>query len=305
MTMRVSLFRNFGLKVLSIALAVLVWGLVAGQREAERSLRVPLEYRNIPDQLELLGEPVSLVDVRLRGTSGALGQLRGTDLVAVMDLRNARPGRRLLHLLPDDVVVPTGVSVLQISPATLSLTFETSAVRTVPVVPDIDDEPASGYEVAHVTADPPTVEVSGPSSAVSSVTEATTEPVSVRGATKPVIDTVTVGVPDSVVRLRSSRSAIVTVDIRPVRIERVITHVPVVFRSAGAGIRATSTPAEVAVRVKGAASAVSAIRPGDLQVYADLSGLVRGRYNLPVRFDQPADVAIVGLEPGQLDVRLR
>lgn len=303
--MRVRIFRNLGLKVLSIALATLVWGLVAGQREAERSLRVPLEYRNIPEQLELLGEPVSLVDVRLRGTSGALGQLRGTDLVAVIDLHSARPGRRLFHLLPDDVVVPTGVAVLQLSPATLSLTFETSAVRTVPVVPDIDDEPAPGYEVAHVTADPATVEVSGPSSAVNSVTEATTEPVSVRGATKPVIDTVTVGVPDSIVRLRSSRSAIVTVDIRPVRIERVITHVPVAFRSAAAGIRATSSPAEVAVRVKGAASAVTAIRPGDLQVYADLSGLVRGRYNLPVRFDQPADVAIVGLEPAQLDVLLR
>jgi len=108
--MRVRIFRNLGLKVLSIALATLVWGLVAGQREAERSLRVPLEYRNIPDQLELLGEPVSLVDVRLRGTSGALGQLRGTDLVAVIDLHSARPGRRLFHLLPDDVVVPTGVA---------------------------------------------------------------------------------------------------------------------------------------------------------------------------------------------------
>ena len=101
-------------------------------------------------------------------------------------------------------MVPTGVTVLQVSPATLSLTFETSAVRTVPVVPDIDDEPAPGFEVAHVTADPATVEVSGPSSAVNSVTEATTEPVSVRGATRPVIDTVTVGVPDSIVRLRSS-----------------------------------------------------------------------------------------------------
>jgi YbbR domain-containing protein len=303
--MRVTLFQNFGLKVLSIALAVLVWGLVAGQREAERSLRVPLEYRNIPEQLELLGEPASLVDVRLRGTSGALGQLRGTDLVAVMDLHSARPGRRLFHLLPDNVVVPTGVTVLQVSPATLSLTFEASAVRTVPVVPDIDDEPAPGYEVAHVAAEPATVVVSGPSSAVSSVTEATTEPVSVRGATKPVIDTVTVGVPDSIVRLRSSRSAIVTVDIRPVRVERVITEVPVTFRSAAAGIHATSQPAEIAVRIKGAASAVSAIRPGDLQVYADLSGLVRGRYNLPVRFDQLADVVIVGVEPAQLDVRLR
>ncbi len=67
------LFRHFGLKVISLALATLLWLLVAGQREAERSLRVPLEYRNVPDQIELLGEPASLVDVRLRGTSGALG----------------------------------------------------------------------------------------------------------------------------------------------------------------------------------------------------------------------------------------
>jgi len=303
--MRVRIFRHFGLKVLSIALATLIWGLVAGQREAERSLRVPLEYRNIPDQLELLGEPVSLVDVRLRGSSGSLGQLRGIDLVAVIDLHSARPGRRLFHLMPDDVVVPTGVKVLQVSPATLSLTFEISAVRTVPVVPDIDDEPAPGFEVAHVTADPPTVEISGPSSAVQSVTEATTEPVSVRGATRSLIDTVTVGVPDSVVRLRNSRNAIVMVDIRPVPVERVVEHVPVAFRGAAAGLRPTSQPQEVAVRVKGPASAVAAIRAEDLQVFADLSGLTRGRYNLPVRFTQPADVSIVSSQPAQLDVHLR
>ena len=46
--MRPRILQNFGLKVLSIGLAALLWGLVAGQREAERSLRVPLEYRNIP-----------------------------------------------------------------------------------------------------------------------------------------------------------------------------------------------------------------------------------------------------------------
>ena len=42
--------------------------------------------------------------------------------------------------------------------------------------------------------------------------------------------------------------------------------------------------------------------PSDLKVYADLSGLGRGRYNLPVRFDPPADVTITGVEPAQLDV---
>src|SRR5690606_23909570 len=125
------IFRNFGVKVVSIALAVLLWGLVAGQREAERALRIPLEYRNIPEHLELISEPDSLVDVRVRGSSSLLGELRAADLVAVLDLRTAREGRRLFHLLPSDVNVPAGVDVLQVTPSTVSLTFEESAARIV------------------------------------------------------------------------------------------------------------------------------------------------------------------------------
>jgi YbbR domain-containing protein len=303
--MRARLFRHFGLKVLSIALATLLWGLVAGQREAERSVRVPLEYRNIPDRLELLGEPVSLVDVRLRGTSGALGQIRGTDLVAVIDLHGARPGRRLFHILPDDINVPAGITVLQISPSTLSLTFEASAVRTVPVVPDLDDEPAQGYEVHHVSADPATVQISGPFSAVQAVTEATTEPVSIRGATKPVIDTVTIGIPDSDVRLRNPRSAVVTVDIRPVPIERVIEKVPVQFRNVADKLNVTARLSLVTVHLRGPSSAVASVRSSELVLFADLSGLGRGRYNLPIRYEQPHDLTIVRVEPADLDVRLR
>ena len=75
------------------------------------------------------------------------GELRGADLVAVLDLRSARPGRRLFHLLPGDIAVPAGVKVLQATPSTLSLTFEASAVRTVPVVPDLDGDPAPGFIV--------------------------------------------------------------------------------------------------------------------------------------------------------------
>jgi YbbR domain-containing protein len=264
-----------------------------------------LEYRSIPEQLELLGEPVGLVDLRLRGTTGALAQLQSSEVVAVLDLNGARPGRRLFHILPGDVSVPTGIKVLQVTPATLSLTFESSALRTVPIVPDIDDEPASGYEVGRVTAVPPLVEVAGPASAVRDVTEATTEPVSIRGATATVVDTVTVGVPDSSVRLRSQRTAIVTVEIRPVPVERVVDRVPVELRNPGTRLMPSASPHEVTVRLRGPSKAVLALQAPDLKAYADLSGLGRGRYNLPVKFDPPLDMTITHVEPSQLDVRIR
>jgi YbbR domain-containing protein len=303
--MRRRIFGHLGLKVLSLALATLVWWMVAGQREAERSLRAPLEFRSIPDQLELVGEPPGLVDVRLRGTTGALAQLQMSEVVAVLDLKGARPGRRLFHILPGDVSVPTGIKVLQVTPATLSLTFEGSAARTVPVVPDIDDEPALGFEVGRVMSDPSLVEVTGPASAVSRVTEATTEPISIRGATQTVVDTVTVGVGDSSVRLRSQRTAVVTIEVRPAPVERVVDHVPVELRNPGARLKSSASPREVTVRLRGPAKAVSALRATDLKAYADLSGLGRGRYNLPVRFDPPQEMTITGVAPTQLDVRIR
>ena len=303
--MRPRIFRNFGTKVLSIGLAALLWGLVAGQREAERSLRVPLEYRNIPPELELLGEPASLVDVRVRGSSGVLGELRGADLVAVLDLRTARPGRRLFHLLPDDIAVPAGVKVLQATPSTLSLTFEASAVRTVPVVPDLDGDPAPGFIVGRVTTEPATVEVIGPVSAVQKITEATTEPVDITGATSSVRDTVTIGLPDTIARLRNPQSGVVTIEVAPAPVERTLERVPVGLRGLAAGRRATLRPATVSATVQGAPSAVSALTVAGVELYADLSGLNPGRYNLPVRYQSSRDVTITRVEPANLDVTIR
>ena len=65
-------FRHLGLKILSLALAALLWLVVSGEQIVERALRIPLEFTNLPAQLELVGEPPTVVDVRVRGSSGAL-----------------------------------------------------------------------------------------------------------------------------------------------------------------------------------------------------------------------------------------
>ena len=99
-------FRHIGLKVLSLVLAALIWLLVSGEQIVERALRIPLEFTNLPAQLELVGEPPTVVDVRVRGSSGALSRVATGELVAVLDLRTARAGQRLFHLTGADVRAP-------------------------------------------------------------------------------------------------------------------------------------------------------------------------------------------------------
>ena len=54
--------RHVGLKVISVVLAALLWLLVSGEQTVERALRIPLEFTNLPPQLELVGSPPSVVD---------------------------------------------------------------------------------------------------------------------------------------------------------------------------------------------------------------------------------------------------
>ena len=96
-------FRQVGLKLLSLGVAVLLWMTVSGEETVERVLRVPLELQQFPVGLEIQGEAPSTVDVRVKGTSGGLSRVGAGDVVAVLDLRGARAGSRLFPLTPEQV----------------------------------------------------------------------------------------------------------------------------------------------------------------------------------------------------------
>ena len=303
--MAIQVFRHIGLKLLSFALALLLWSLVAGQKEAERSLRVPLEFQNMPASLEMIGEPPSSVDVRVKGPSAMLGLLHGTELVASVELSAARPGRRMFHLLPEHVSTPVGVRVLNIVPATVTLTFEASATKTVPVVPAIDGEPAPGYVMGRVTASPASVEVVGPESMVRQLTEATTEPVSLQGAMGRVRDTVTIGVPGPSLRLKIPRNATVVVEVKPAPVDHTVGGVPVILRHLGKGLRAAAAPGAVSVRARGPADIVTTLEGRRVPALVDLSGLKKGRYNLTVRIDATSGFGITDIDPAAVRVTIR
>ena len=77
-------FRNIPLKMLAVALSALLWYTVSRDDVVERNIRVPLEFQNIPQGLELTGDPPSTVSARVRGASSVLSRLDSGDVVAVL-----------------------------------------------------------------------------------------------------------------------------------------------------------------------------------------------------------------------------
>ena len=298
-------FRHLGLKFLAIALATLLWLTVAGEQVVERGMRIPLEFRNKPADLEVVGEPAAMVDVRLNGSSTLLARMDPGEVVAVLDLSGARPGARMFHLSTASVRLPYGVEVSQITPSTIQLELEKSATRTINIRPAIEGQPAPGFVVGSVVPKPATVEVTGPASRVAQLSEATTEPIPIDGRRETVRDTVNVGVADASLRLTEAREVTVDVEIVPAPVERLIEDVPIRWRNLAPGRSAVLKPTLMSATVRGRREAIENLRGDDVEVFVDLAGLGTGRYNLQVRVEPSQTFGVVATQPAVVDIIIR
>ncbi len=297
-------FGHFGLKALSVAFAVLLWLFVSGDETVERGLRVPLEFQQFPEGLEMMGEAPSLVDVRVRGASSALSRLGPGDIVAQLDLKSADVGRRLFQITPEQVRTPFGVQVVQVTPPTIALVFEPQASKQVPVAPSLEGDPAPGFVVGQIMAAPSSVEVVGPESAVARVTEAVTEAISVAGARATVSDTVSVGFIDSAVRLKTPRLAQIIVEIIPGPVERTIRERPVHLMNIGGNLVVRATPSAVDVVLRGSRDGVNRVEASSVTASVDLAGLGAGSYTLPVRVENPPRAGVARVLPATVQVSI-
>lgn len=297
-------FRQAGLKIVSVGVALALWMAVAGEETVERGLRVPIELQQIPVGVDLLGEPPTFADVRVRGTSGTLARLAPGEVVAVLELRGAGPGRRLFQLMPEHIRVPFGLEVTQVVPASVAIEFEQSAVRRVPIAPAIDGQPAPGFIVGAITAEPKDVEITGPASAVASATEALTERVSVAGSRESLVQSVSVGLLSPLLRVKSPRAS-VRVQIVPAPGQRILRQQPVRLRGVGQNLAAKAVPAGVDVVVRGTREGVANIGIAEVTAFVDLAGLGVGSYSIPVKVETPPRIGALRAEPTAVRVEIQ
>ena len=148
------------------------------------------------------------------------------------------------------------------------------------------------------------VEVIGPESAVKRATEVLTEPVSVAGARAPVKQSVILGLLDPSLRLKTARSAMVTVQILPAPLERTLRNQPVHLRNLGPNLQAEAVPSAVDLTLRGNRDALGRVAADDLAAFIDLAGLGPGQYSLTVHADSSRDAGVTRVTPESVQVRI-
>ncbi|MBZ5572187.1 MAG: hypothetical protein LAO09_09960 [Acidobacteriia bacterium] len=172
---------NLGLKLISLALAVGLWLAVAREPVAEVAVDVPIEFRNIPENLEISSENIPRAQIRLRGPERIVHRVRASDVYAAVNLSGVKPGERTFDLAAQQIHQPTGLEVVQVVPGEIRVAFDTRLTRQVPVQPRVIGAFAEGYKIGQIVVDPSTVAISGPKTRVEAVEAATTDPIDVSG----------------------------------------------------------------------------------------------------------------------------
>src|SRR5688572_325868 len=132
--LRSALLDNFGLKIISLLVALGFYAYVHGAENAQRTVELSLLSIMPPEAAnrQLMTQLPTSVAVTLRGSRTQLDDLKADDLGSLqLDLKSGRETR--IDLEPSMFHVPAGVTVQQIYPSTIELRWDDVIARQLPI----------------------------------------------------------------------------------------------------------------------------------------------------------------------------
>jgi YbbR domain-containing protein len=296
------IIHNWMLKLASIAFAVAIWGFVnLGAREADRSLFVPIEFRNLPPQLVITNPIPDSVSVRLRGPRTILGTVDERRERILLDLTNVGKGSTSFKIDGDMLNLPRGVQVTRVSPVQVTLDIDRMIERSLPVVANLAAAVPSGYRVVDGEIRPASVLVSGPAGEVEPLRNVLVGTLHLRPTTGNFEETVALEHPADLVRLSPERVAVRG------SLEEIVTTRD--FRNVEIGARNPPPqyrlrPRSVDVTVRGPQRLLRDARLSSENFYVDLSTLGAGYHAQRIESNVPDGLEVLEVRPPETTVEV-
>jgi len=288
---KISVFKNLTLKLVALILSIIIWFLVVGEQKSEVRLTVPLELRNLPTNLEII-ESISQVEVALRGFSSFVKRLTPTDIDVHIDLSNVVKGTNAFAISLDDIAVPIGATVIQVSPSTVDVLLDATLSKLVPVDPNIRGVPASGYILGKVSVEPKNITITGIQSIVKTISKVETEPVVLDNPTKDLLKKVKVRLPNRALQINNDEEKIVSVSVKiiPEMTTLSFENIPLLVKDESR--KFTLSPESITALVNGPKLQLSQMSPEDIPAYIETSSLPEGQSIVQPTFELPESMSV-------------
>lgn len=174
--------------------------------------------------------------------------------------------------------------------------------KAVPVVPQVEDSVAMGYQIAGLGVEPPTAMIVGEPKALDQVAYLRTRPVSVSGLSADTVRSAELVVPSGV-SLARRQSVSVLIYINYLYGSQLLRLAPVIH-GLGPNLKATPAPGVVEVRLVGPMPTLINLKPNDVRVTLDLAGLGPGTHFIAPQVDFPPILRLDQVLPEKVAVTI-
>lgn len=291
------LVKDWGIKLIALALAVGLWYYAVGEESIEVKRSVPLELQVKNPQMSVLKTSVKNVLVTLSVPRSVLSDLTTKEIKAVHSIgpEVKTAGDYSFRLETGEIKVPTPqFRVVKIFPEIIQVTMDEQIVQKLKIEPDFLGEPAFGYKVqdTEIKIDPNAVLVEGPKGQLEKIDSVKTEKIDLVGRIRSFRRTLQLALPEGLHAL--SESAVeVFVPLKEEFSEKQFDNIPVkVLKSADRSIAIEISPSVVSFSLKGSRQQLEKLLPEDILAYADVTTLDRGTHEVAVKLVLPGDVSL-------------
>jgi len=290
------LLSNLSLKIISLLLAVFLWFFVIGRRSSEIGVDVPVRFENLPESLVIVNNPETHLEVRVQGPRTLFSSLDPARVNISIDLSGAKTGRSSYHIFPEQIVLPRGLRVSRINPTEVDFEFSPVVIRELSVRTKTEGDCARGYRIAQINVTPARVNITGAAQELNRVEAVETESVSLKDRNESfrvVVPLVMGGIHLTKVEPKKVE---IQVEIVKILAQRWLRGVPIKVVGLS-GAKSQVRPAKVDLFIQGPELILSGLKPEEIKVYLEGSGLTPGKYRRRAIIELPEELSLQESRP--------
>jgi YbbR domain-containing protein len=302
-----SIFENWPAKVLSIAVALILFVFYRMNTLATRPLTIPLTVQTDSELMPVNPYPQT-VRIILRGEDDVIKSVADGDFSANADFSRYKTNgwyRAPVQIRKEGSALGVEPLEITVNPLEISVHLDRKITKTVPLVAGFQGRTASGFDLIDYSLSPREITVTGPLSVLDSVTEFQTETVELQGRSVDFNTVVNIINTNNLVSLRGNGTAELRGVIRPGIQVRTFDGLPVVIRGLDPKFDAVPSGITGNVRIEGNQSRLNSFTPPAGFLSVDCSGLTEpGIHTLPVLINLPDGLILIRQEPEEISLMI-
>jgi hypothetical protein len=299
------LFSDLPVKIICLTIAVILLLFHRLNTLTERFISVPLKV-SVPSGYAIAASYPKSVRVTLRGEEESIFPILEEDIEAGASLdgfKSAGTFRTQVKVAKKGTALGVEPLEIKVEPQEIVFTLERKIEKTVSLIPDIKGSPAYGYELVQYSVTPQAVSVRGPQSVIQGIRSLSTEEIDLTGRTGGFTQKVKVNLPSSLISLAGEPSVEFRGTVQEALVSRQWSDVEILCVDLPAGARPREPLPTGSVKVRGTQLAVEALKPEQVRLLLDCSGVRRaGTLTLRPKPEVPESITVEDFSPRELGV---